>query len=162
MPVHKPTPPEQKLSSLADSPISLGWMADSIAYQLRIAQELAFQRYKEPFQDVALHPGHFTALAVIATNPGCSQTALGEAIGRDKSTLTPLLSSLESDGLLVRQRRPDNQRTYSLSLTPRGAALLQSLERIGDAHERTISAQFSPEEKAALLRYLQRIIDLFK
>lgn len=144
-------------------PLTLGWLGNAIAYRLRIAQDLSFQRYKEQLREFSsLHPGQFTALAVIAANPGCNQTELGLAIGRDKSTLTPLLAGLERQKLLVRTRRTDNQRTYSLKLTPRGEALLQSLERVARDHEQAISEIFTAEEKVALLDYLNRMIELVR
>ena len=47
-----------------------------------------------------LKPGRFAAMVVIQNNPGINQTALGRAIARDKSTITPLLQGLERQGLV--------------------------------------------------------------
>ncbi|MFI8418295.1 MarR family winged helix-turn-helix transcriptional regulator [Serratia sp. NPDC078593] len=155
------TSPESSQNDPVNTSLKLGWLSDAIAHRLRIAQELCFQHYKDNLREFSfLHPGHFTALTVIAENPGCNQTELGHAIGRDKSTLTPLLQRLSKEELLLRKRRPDNQRTYSLTLTPKGEAMLKSLERVGKEQEQALSTLFTPDEKSALLDYLNRIATL--
>jgi DNA-binding MarR family transcriptional regulator len=59
------------------------------------------------------------------------------ALQLDYGTLTPLLKRLEANGLLRRERRPDDERAVRLTLTDQGAALreraLASPALIGDA-----------------------------
>lgn len=146
---------------VAGSRLDLRGLENTLAYRLRMAQEAAFHRYRGNLSEFSsLHPGHFSALSVIAANPGCNQTDLGLAIGRDKSTLTVLLKTLEREKFIVRKRRLDNQRTYSLSLTPQGQAVLRSLQSVAEEHEQAISNCFTPREKDAFMDYLQRIIDM--
>lgn len=145
----------------AGSRLNLLWLEDTIAYRLRMAQESTFHRYKENLSEFSsLHPGHFSALSVIAANPGCNQTDLGAAIGRDKSTLTVLLKTLEREKLIVRERRTDNQRTYSLTLTLQGKVILRSLQSVAKEHEQAISDCFTTQERDAFMDYLQRVINM--
>jgi DNA-binding MarR family transcriptional regulator len=48
---------------------------------------------------------------------------LGEALGLDSGTLTPLLKRLEAAGLVSRQRDAADERRVLVSLTPAGEAL---------------------------------------
>ena len=75
----------------APEPLRLGPLTDFIGFHLRLAQEASFQAFARRVRDLDLRPGRFAVLALIGENPGISQTALGRASGRDKSSLTPAL-----------------------------------------------------------------------
>jgi DNA-binding MarR family transcriptional regulator len=96
-------------------------------------------------------------LTLLKHNPGINQTDLSRAVGLDKSTLTPALDQLERNGLILRQRTAADRRTYALSLSEKGKALLDDLNAKVLQHERNIVASLSPSERATLLRLLKKI-----
>lgn len=49
--------------------------------------------------------------------------ALGRRLSLDSGTLTPLFKRLESAGLVIRERDPEDQRRVLITLTKAGAAL---------------------------------------
>lgn len=49
--------------------------------------------------------------------------SIGERLGLDSSTLSPLLKRLEADGLVARRRSTDDERGVLISLTARGSRL---------------------------------------
>lgn len=57
-------------------------------------------------------------------------TALGERLGLDSGTLTPLLRRLEQKKLISRERSPDDARQLHVRLTPRGRALRQEARKV--------------------------------
>src|SRR5512135_1246310 len=75
-----------------------------IGFNLRMAQEAAFQAFSRRSQAIGEHPGRFATLTLIARNPGISQTELSQAAGRDKSSLTPVIEGLVRRGLVERRR----------------------------------------------------------
>src|ERR1700719_3936530 len=89
-----------KITPAAATPLRLGALADFIGFHLRLAQEASFQAFARRVRDLDLRPGRFAVLALIGENPGISQTALGRASGRDKSSLTPALDDLAGRGLI--------------------------------------------------------------
>jgi len=60
----------------------------------------------------------------------CRVKELGAALDLDSGTLSPLLKRLESAGFIRRERRADDERSVSVSLTGAGAALKIRCERI--------------------------------
>lgn len=135
----------------------LGPLADFIGFHLRLAQEASFQAFARRVRDFDLRPGRFAALALIGWNPGISQTALGRASGRDKSSLTPALDDLAKRGLVNRRRSSRDRRSYTLSLTAKGEKLLEKLMAHANAHDRRLDAIVGAKHKAEFIRTLRRI-----
>jgi DNA-binding MarR family transcriptional regulator len=144
-----------------DAPTSealrLGPLADFIGFHLRLAQEASFHAFARRVRDLDLRPGRFAALALIGQNPGISQTALGRASGRDKSSLTPALGDLARRALITRRRVARDRRSYALSLTPKGEKLLEELLTHARAHDRRLDAIVGMRNKAEFIRALRRI-----
>src|SRR5258707_11120208 len=111
-----------------DESIQFGWLADSIAFRLRRAQEASSQALVRPAGDDDLKLGSFALLKLIRENPGINQTTLSKANGRDKSTLTSSLRDLEQRGYISRQRESSDMRNYTLCLTPAGVQEMEILQ----------------------------------
>ncbi|UFN49454.1 MarR family transcriptional regulator [Roseomonas sp. OT10] len=150
------TPPAATRATPAE-PIRLGMLEDAIGFHLRLAQEIAFAAFARRVEGLETRPGHFIILVLIGANPGLSQTTLGAASGRDKSTLTAILDALERQGLILRQRPANNRRSYELSLTAAGEAALRELAVHATEHERALDAILDAAGKADLLRALRQI-----
>jgi DNA-binding MarR family transcriptional regulator len=130
-----------------------GW----VGFRLRMAQIASFQAFARLSKEVGAQPGRFAALMLIRMNPGISQTALSQASGRDKSTLTPLLADLVRKGLIRRVRTRGDRRSYRLSLTPAGEKILSRLEQCAREHERKLDRAIGPRHRGQFLRILEKI-----
>jgi DNA-binding MarR family transcriptional regulator len=140
-----------------DGPVRMGALADKIAYRLRVAQEASFSAFSELTDESGLRPGHYAMLQIIADNPGITQTALSAAIGRDKTTLTPSLANMERHGVIERAAHPRDGRSRLLRLTAKGKRTLARLAACAARHDRRIDAMLTAQERAELLRLLDRI-----
>jgi DNA-binding MarR family transcriptional regulator len=145
-----------KNGSVAD-PINFGPLEHWIGFNLRMAQEAAFQAFSRRSQVIGEGPGRFATLTLIGGNPGISQTALSQAAGRDKSSLTPVVEDLVRRGLVARQRMHDDRRTYRLNLTAAGKKTLTQLTRCARQHERNLDAIIGRRDRARFLQILKRI-----
>lgn len=139
--------------------VDFGPLAGWIGFHLRMAQIASFQNFGRLARDLDLSPGRFAALTVIGRNPGISQTALSRAIGSDKSTLTPALSSLVKRNLVRRTRTEKDRRAWRLTLTPTGEKMLRNLTDCARRHDETLDAIVGPRERAKFLRTLRKIAD---
>ncbi|MBI3703514.1 MAG: MarR family transcriptional regulator [Rhizobiales bacterium] len=128
-----------------------------IGFNLRMAQEAAFQAFSRRSQEVGEGPGRFATLTLIGRNPGISQTALSLAAGRDKSSLTPVVEDLVRRGLVARKRMRDDRRTYRLNLTAAGRKTLTQLTRCARQHERNLDAIIGRRDRTRFLQILKRI-----
>lgn len=142
-----------------ESEVALGQLKDYIGFQLRRAQEVSFQAFAKRVGEADLSPGHFAILSVISENPGLNQTTLSYATGRDKSTLTPALKSLEKHGFVSRERSKVDRRAYHLNLTPAGKSYLQKLAVHAQAHDRILDEIVGEFHKPLLIHLLERIVE---
>lgn len=139
--------------------VDFGPLAGWIGFHLRMAQIASFQNFGRLARDLDLSPGRFAALTVIGRNPGISQTALSRAIGSDKSTLTPALSSLVKRNLVRRTRMEKDRRAYRLTLTAAGEKMLRDLTDCARRHEDDLDRIVGPRERAQFLRTLRKIAE---
>ncbi len=149
--------PRAGVETSTESGISFGTLPNKIGFHLRLAQEASFRAFAQRVGDPALKPQRFTILHLIAENPGISQTLLSQCSGRDKSTLTPTLTSLVQQGLVERRPTPRDKRRFALFITPAGLARLAVLARNADAHDRELDRIVGAENKPELIHLLRRI-----
>jgi DNA-binding MarR family transcriptional regulator len=123
--------------TIAES-INFGPLAQWVGFNLRVAQEAAFQAFSHRSRAIGEKPGRFATLTLIGRNPGISQTELSHANGRDKSSLTPVVEDLVRRGLVERKRLRRDRRAYRLNLTPAGRKTLALLNRCAREHERVL------------------------
>lgn len=144
-------------SDKAGNAIDLGMLPELLGYQLRRAQVAVFQHFGESMGALDMTPGQFGMLAVINSNPGLSQTQLGNALGIDRSTVVAMIDRLEARGLVIRANAPNDRRSHALRLSDDGAALFKKLADMVRAHERHISRTLSPEDQRRLIQLLGRV-----
>jgi DNA-binding MarR family transcriptional regulator len=149
----------RKAGPSAVGPADFGPLAEWVGFPLRMAQEAAFQAFKRRSREIGENPGRFAILTLIGQNPGISQTALSQASGRDKSSITPVLEDLVRRGLVLRERMPGDRRTYRLKLAPAGARTLRKLNACARAHEKNLDRIIGPRDRANFLRVLRRIAE---
>jgi DNA-binding MarR family transcriptional regulator len=123
-----------------------------------MAQIASFSAFAREVGEIDLPPGRFALLTLIGRNPGISQTVLSRAAGRDKSTLTPALRDLKRRGLIGRHQLEADRRSYHLSLTPSGEAMLSRLAECASRHDRNLDRIVGARNKPIFLRLLRKIM----
>ncbi|HXD45609.1 MAG TPA: MarR family transcriptional regulator [Pseudolabrys sp.] len=141
----------------APANIDLGPLAGWVGFNLRMAQEAAFQAFSRRSQEIGESPGRFATLMLIGRNPGISQTELSLANGRDKSSLTPVVEDLVRRGLVERKRMDEDRRAYRLNLTPAGERTLASMVRCARGHERVLDGLIGARDRKRFIDVLKRI-----
>ena len=138
-------------------PMNFGPLAYWVGFNLRMAQEAAFQAFSRRSQEIGESPGRFATLTLIARNPGISQTELSQAAGRDKSSLTPVIEGLVRRGLVERKRVRDDRRAYRLNLTATGKKTLTQLARCARRHERILDGIIGLRDRKRFIQILKKI-----
>lgn len=99
---------------------------DSVAgHLIRRCQQRAVDLFTDEVGADGPNPRQFAVLISVFQNPGMSQTALVEASGIDRSTLTEVLRRMIGYDLISRSRTPTDQRANALFLTDTGSAMLE-------------------------------------
>ncbi|NKN39562.1 MarR family transcriptional regulator [Agrobacterium sp. a22-2] len=85
---------------------------------------LALNRaYKPLLEPLGLTYPQYLAMMALWEKDGQQVKELGETLGLDSGTLSPLLKRLEQAGYVSRKRDSIDERQVTVSLTPTGAAL---------------------------------------
>jgi DNA-binding MarR family transcriptional regulator len=124
--------------------------ADNIAFILRRAQEASFAAYASIVDQRGLRPGHYVVLRII-------HDQLSRQVGRDKTTITPILQEFEKKEMIRRDIDPVDRRGRLLSLLPAGEKYLSELRACASAHNASLNQIVGPDRQA-LLDTLMRII----
>ena len=131
--------------------------AQSIAFNLRLAQSASFSEFRRITEENGLKPGDYAVLRMIEENPGITPSQISSANGRDKSTLTPHLGNLERQGLISREKSSKDLRVQHLYLTPAGQEKVVILARHARSHDANLDTLMTAAEKRKLLDLLVRI-----
>lgn len=107
---------------------------------------------------VGLSGMHFGALSIIDSAGPMSQQALGELIGKDRTSIVAIVDDLEGQGLVERRRNPADRRAYALEVTRRGADWLQRARPVLFRAEDELLAGLESGEREQLIGLLQRVL----
>jgi DNA-binding MarR family transcriptional regulator len=102
------------------------------------------------------------ALHELDTDPPLSQRDLAARLRLEKSTVSRLAAELERDGLLVRERDPDDRRSYRLRPTQKGRALHMKLRSAFHAQYDCWVSEMTAAEQQALLHGLPALIRVIR
>lgn len=96
-------------------------------------------------------------LLELKLNPRANQRELAAEIGIEPATLTHHLNGMERDGLLLRQRDPDNRRVHIVTLTEAGEAKFAELAKAASEYDRRLRAGITDSELATLRGLLAKL-----
>jgi DNA-binding MarR family transcriptional regulator len=133
---------------------------DVIGYHLRVAQEVSFQAFSAMLEKTDLKPGWYSILTILSEYEELTPSELSKVCGRDRSTLTSTLKGLSIRGLIERRQNPDDQRSYSVSLTKAGREMHSRLHAFAQEHDRRLD-EIVGKDKDFLVAILARIVGSF-
>lgn len=133
---------------------------DVIGYHLRVAQEVSFQSFSAMLEKTDLKPGWYSILTILSEYEELTPSELSKVCGRDRSTLTSTLKGLSIRGLIERRQNPDDQRSYSVSLTKAGREMHSRLHAFAQEHDRRLD-EIVGKDKDLLVAILARIVGSF-
>ena len=124
---------------------------------------LAFWRMKHAFErEVGLSAATWFLLTMLIDEDGISQGEVSHRFEVDPSRITRLAQRLEKEGLLRRERDPEDNRVVRLHVTEEGRRLIESRRECREGFEDRARREFSPEELAELRRALGVVARLMK
>ena len=88
-------------------PLDLSALTSIVGYPLRRAQLAVFEDFNRRFAALKLSPAQYSALVVIAANPGRKQSEIAGALGIQRPNFVAMMDELERRGLAERLRTPD-------------------------------------------------------
>jgi DNA-binding MarR family transcriptional regulator len=96
-----------------------------VCFALYAASRAVTNLYRPLLEELGLTYPQYLVLLVLWERGDTTVKDLGAALMLDSGTLSPLLKRLAAAGLVRRDRRPDDERSVVVSLTPTGVQLRQ-------------------------------------
>ncbi|MFC9244850.1 MarR family winged helix-turn-helix transcriptional regulator [Streptomyces sp. NPDC057136] len=94
-----------------------------VCFSLHAASRAFGGVYREALKDLGLTYPQYLAMLVLWEHGPQQVKTIGERLHLDSGTLSPLLKRLESAGLVVRGRSPQDERSVTVRLTDAGTEL---------------------------------------
>ena len=101
-------------------------------------------------------------LTVLGRGDGLSQGEFTQEYEMEPSQVTRTAQSLEADGLIRRERDPEDNRVMRMYLTEEGSEVLDRLPEINDQLRRRVHSVLSEEEFEELRRMLGLLAEAMK
>jgi DNA-binding MarR family transcriptional regulator len=133
-------------------------MDSSIIHLLHRASQRASEIFAIETRDFDLTARQYAVIATIARHEGLSQTDLVRMTGIDRSTLADVVQRLLRRGIIERERTTRDGRTYAVTLSDEGKALLQSIRPTARRADRHVLATLAEDEAKALVNTLTQLI----
>ncbi|GGF59220.1 MarR family winged helix-turn-helix transcriptional regulator [Alteromonas lipolytica] len=140
---------------IRDEQLILGRLGDCTGFLLRRVQSQLAKSFYTTASEHQLRPGLFSALSVIADNPGLSQRELARITSLDGATTVNIIDALESRDYAVRKRVKADRRKHALFITSAGVQFLDELfPLVEDAEANVIN-----ELRLTELNWLKTVLD---
>ena len=114
---------------------------------------------KREFQKVDLTEGKPRLLDFIISNPGCSQREIASCCKIEPATATSILSSMEKEDLIYRERNPKDRRILNVFLTEKGIEAQKKVEKVFLELDEVCFDGFSEEERVEAIKILNRLYE---
>lgn len=124
-----------------------GYLLRQACYEFRGAMELALQAQ-------GLTAAQYTAMSVLARDPGMSGADLARACNTTPQATNGVLATLERQGLVERHPHPTHGRILQVNLTGEGRLRLELVNPAVRQLEAAIEDGFTPGQIAAIKTWL--------
>jgi len=154
-------------SNKEDAQASIAWdfvsdrLAGSPVHLFFRAGQCADAIFAQEMRKNGLTPRQYAVLVTIVQNEGLSQNNLAKRTGIDRSTLSNIVRRLLNKGLLSRQRRQEDARTSSITLTNAGLQAIQIADPIAARIDNRILSLVSAKQRKQFMIELAAMVKLF-
>lgn len=122
---------------------------DLLCFAIYSANHKLHRIYRDLLDPFGVTYAQYLVILALADADEIIVKSLGELLGLDSGTLTPLLKRLETSGKVTRRRNPDDERQTLVGLTEQGRQLHGKLSHVPSA---VLSATGLSADQAADLR----------
>jgi DNA-binding MarR family transcriptional regulator len=137
--------------------VRYGVLDELLGYPVRRAQLLVYEDFMRALADWNMTPTRFSALVIVANNPGLKLTELSSILAIARSGAVLLTDALVESKLIERRDSPTDRRAWGLYLTARGKKVLNDVTRAVREHDARISSALTEEERRTLAALLRKM-----
>jgi MarR family transcriptional regulator for hemolysin len=131
--------------------------ATPIGLKLATAAKVVSRAFDEALAAAGGSRPVWLILISLKARPVSNQRELAAAMGIEGATVTHHLNAMEADGLVTRERDPDNRRVHVLTLTKHGEATFERLRGAAATFDRRLRTGIPDAELERLATLLDRL-----
>lgn len=132
-------------------------LENQLCFPLYVASKEVIKRYRPFLDKIDLTYTQYIAMMVLWEKETINVKDLGKRLFLDSGTLTPLLKSLETKGLVNRKRSKEDERILVVTITEKGKALKEEAVKIPEKIASCI--KLSPEEAVNLYNLIKKLLE---
>lgn len=133
----------------------------SLPMMLMLAREAVMGRFRRLLRESGLNEQQWRVLRALVEAPHLDITELSKRIYILKPSLTRMLKSMESAGLVKRDQSKADQRYSYISITPAGRRKFQAVAPFSEAEYSRIEQDYGSDKLKELYALLDDLIEIF-
>ena len=130
----------------------------SLGYLLKEASSALHTAMEEVLRPLGMNITHYSCLELLKQRPGLSNSQLARGAFVTRQSMNVLLQSLERDGIVTRQDRPESGRALPTELTDAGRAQLAAASAAVREVEDRMKSGLSDDERLRFGDMLARCV----
>ncbi|MGH1471477.1 MAG: MarR family winged helix-turn-helix transcriptional regulator [Cellvibrionaceae bacterium] len=144
----------QKKRDSAGFDVDMSVLESKLGYQVRMADRILNRQFS---QNVGMTPVQYSVFALVASNEGLSQVAIGESLRMDRASTMAIVDKLQLAGLIERRQSPHDKRMQALYLSSQGQKEFKIVESKVKAHDKTFLDTFSAKDAGLLVSLIGQL-----
>ena len=128
---------------------------DNLSVILRYCRNFFEKRLRE----FDLTFGEQVIIMFLSRNEEVNQDAISKRYMIDKGMVAKTLNKLEAKGYILREQNPDNKRENIISLTQKGADILNNIKNIIDEWNEILYEEMSEEEIVCMKKLTNKMVE---
>ena len=134
-------------------------LTDHLGYWLRYVSNHVSQAFARKVEAHGVTVAEWVLMRQLLEEEPLAPSRLAERMGMTRGAISKLAERLITKSMLVRAADPEDGRAQTLSLTSAGRKLVPKLAALADANDVEFFDHLAPEDRAALLRIFQEIVE---
>jgi DNA-binding MarR family transcriptional regulator len=130
-----------------------------LGYWLRYVSNNVSQAFSRKVEAYGVTVAEWVLMRQLLDEEALAPSRLAERMGMTRGAVSKLADRLIAKSLLARTADPQDGRAHTLSLTRAGRSMVPKLAALADANDSEFFDHLAPQERAALLKILRRIVD---
>ena len=139
-------------------PTAKPFVDDYLAYLLARSSKLVSEQFHATVKAAGVNVNYWRILASLSDGDGLTLNQLNQRVLFNQPTLSKLVSRMETEGLLSRQKGAKDKRAILIFITGQGRTLVDELLVKAKWHEEQVLASYSDEQQELLKDMLRQLV----
>ena len=127
----------------------------SIGFKINQTANKLNNKYNQLLQEYDIAPEQRAALEIIKYETDVNQTKIANILGKDKTTISRTLNTLEKKGFITKSQK--DKRTNLIVITPKGEDILNNSFTKVNSFRKNLISKLNDDEVSNLILLLEKV-----